>query len=145
MTVTDKLLAILSQLPSAITWNATSETVYRVAVNGLQDEDIKLGAQRILTHCKFRPTPSEVLLNVAIEKYGDAQPHMVTYDIVEGIRCGTPPEKLHPTVLLVLRKTGGYKAWRVEAPVKGQQLQEIINEIHIHRLTDYINDNKSAS
>jgi hypothetical protein len=143
MTATDKLLAVLSQLPSSIQWNETSQTVYRVAINGLTDDDIKGGCQRILTRCKFRPTPSEVLNYIAIEKYGDAQPHMVTHDISEGIRLGTDPNKLHPTVVLVLKKTGGYRAWRVEPPLKGQQLQDVINEVHIVRLTDYINEQRS--
>ena len=145
MTATDKLLAILSQLPSSIPWNDTSETVYRVAINGLTDEDIKGGAQRLLTRSKFRPTPSEVLLSVAVEKFGDAQPHMITHDINEGIRTGADPNKLHPTVVLVLKKTGGYRAWRVESPLKGQQLQEVINEVHIVRLTDYINELRNKS
>lgn len=140
MTLTDKLLAILSQLPSSIPWNDTSETVYRVAVNNIGDEDIKRGMQRILTRCKFRPTPSEVLLNIAIEKYGDAQPHMVIHDISEAIRIGLDPNKLHPTVVLVLKKTGGLRAWRVEPPVKGQQLAEIISEILLVRLTNEINE-----
>lgn len=140
MTLTDKLLAILSQLPSSIPWNDTSETVYRVAVNNIGDEDIKRGMQRILTRCKFRPTPSEVLLNIAIEKYGDAQPHMVIHDISEAIRIGLDPNKLHPTVVLVLKKTGGLRAWRVEPPVKGQQLAEIISEILLVRLTNDINE-----
>lgn len=140
MTLTDKLLAVLSQLPSSITWNDTSETVYRVAVNNIGDEDIKRGMQRILTRCKFRPTPSEVLLNIAIEKYGDAQPHMVIHDISEAIRIGLDPNKLHPTVVLVLKKTGGLRAWRVEPPVKGQQLAEIISEILLVRLTNEINE-----
>ena len=143
MTMTDKLLAVLSQLPSSIQWNETSQTVYRVAINGLTDEDIKGGCQRILTRCKFRPTPSEVLNYIAIEKYGDAQPHMVTHDINEGIRLGTDPNKLHPTVVLVLKKTGGYRAWRVEPPLKGQQLQDVINEVHIVRLTEYINEQRN--
>jgi hypothetical protein len=140
MTLTDKLLAVLSQLPSSIPWNDTSETVYRVAVNNIGDEDIKRGMQRILTRCKFRPTPSEVLLNIAIEKYGDAQPHMVIHDISEAIRIGLDPNKLHPTVVLVLKKTGGLRAWRVEPPVKGQQLAEIISEILLVRLTNEINE-----
>ena len=140
MTLTDKLLAVLSQLPSSIPWNDTSETVYRVAVNNIGDEDIKRGMQRILTRCKFRPTPSEVLLNIAIEKYGDAQPHMVIHDISEAIRIGLDPNKLHPTVVLVLKKTGGLRAWRVEPPVKGQQLAEIISEILLVRLTNDINE-----
>jgi len=140
MTLTDKLLAILSQLPSSISWNDTSETVYRVAVNNISDEDIKRGMQRILTRSKFRPTPSEVLLNIAIEKYGDAQPHMVIHDISEAIRIGLDPSKLHPTVALVLKKTGGLRAWRVEPPVKGQQLAEIISEILLVRLTNEINE-----
>jgi len=140
MTLTDKLLAVLSQLPSSIPWNDTSETVYRVAVNNIGDEDIKRGMQRILTRCKFRPTPSEVLLNIAIEKYGDAQPHMVIHDISEAIRIGLDPNKLHPTVVLVLKKTGGLRAWRVEPPVKGQQLTEIISEILLVRLTNDINE-----
>lgn len=140
MTTTDKLLAILSQLPSSIPWTETSDTVYRVAVKGLSDEDIKHGMQRILTRTKFRPTPSEVLLNIAIEKYGDAQPHMVTHDISEAIRIGLDPNKLHPTVVLVLKKTGGLRAWRVEPPVKGQQLAEIISEILLVRLTNDINE-----
>lgn len=142
MTTTDKLLAILSQLPSSISWNETSDAVYRVAVHGLPDEDIKHGMQRILTRTKFRPTPSEVLLNIAIAKYGDAQPHMVTQDISEAIRLGLDPNKLHPTVVLVLRKTGGLRAWRVEAPVKGQQLADIISEVLLVRLTDYINEQR---
>lgn len=140
MTTTDKLLAILSQLPSSIPWTETSDTVYRVAVKGLPDEDIKLGMQRVLTRTKFRPTPSEVLLNVAIAKYGDAQPHMVTQDISEAIRLGLDPNKLHPTVVLVLRKTGGLRAWRVEPPLKGQQLADVISEVLLVRLTDYINE-----
>ena len=140
MTLTDKLLAVLSQLPSSIPWNDTSETVYRVAVNNIGDEDIKRGMQRILTRCKFRPTPSEVLLNIAIEKYGDAQPHMVIHDISEAIRIGLDPNKLHPTVVLVLKKTGGLRAWRVEPPVTGQQLAEIISEILLVRLTNEINE-----
>jgi len=143
MTAIDKLLAVLSQLPSSIQWNETSQTVYRVAINGLTDEDIKGGCQRILTRCKFRPTPSEVLNYIAIEKYGDAQPHMVIHDISEGIRLGADPNKLHPTVVLVLKKTGGYRAWRIEPPLKGQQLQDVINEVHIVRLTDYINEQRS--
>jgi len=145
MTATDKLLAILSQLPSSIAWNDTSETVYRVAINGLTDEDIKGGAQRLLTRCKFRPTPSEVLLSVAVEKFGDAQPHIITYDISEGLRLGIPTDRLHPTVKLVLRKTGGYQAWRVEPPIKGQALQEVINEVHIVRLTEYIDELRNKS
>ena len=145
MTTTDKLLAILSQLPSPIQWSTTSETVYRVAITGISDEDIKGGAQRILTRCKFRPTPSEVLNYIAIDKYGDAQPHMVTHDISEGIRRGTDPNKLHPTVVLVLKKTGGYKAWRLEPPLKGQLLQDVINEVHIIRLTDHINEQRAKS
>lgn len=145
MTMTDKLLAVLSQLPSSIQWNDTSQTVYRVAINGLTDEDIKGGCQRILTRCKFRPTPSEVLLYVAVEKYGDAQPHMITHDICEGMRLGLEQKHLHPTVLLVLKKTGGYKAWRVESPIKGQQLQEVINEVMIVRLTEYMNEQRSKS
>jgi len=140
MTLTDKLLAILSQLPSSIPWNETSETVYRVAVHGIADEDIKRGMQRILTRVKFRPTPSEVLLNIAIEKYGDAQPHMVTQDISEAIRLGLDPNKLHPTVVLVLKKTGGLRAWRIEPPLKGQQLAEVISEVLLVRLQGDMNE-----
>jgi len=140
MTTTDKLLAVLSQLPSSIQWNETSETVYRVTVVNVPDADIKEGMQRILMRCKFRQTPSEVLLNIAIAKYGDAQPHMITHDISEAIRTGVDVTKLHPTVVLVLKKTGGLRAWRVEPPVKGQQLADIISEVLLVRLTDYINE-----
>jgi hypothetical protein len=143
MTTTDKLLAILSQLPSSIPWNSTSETVYRVVVDGISDEDIKDGAKRILTRSKFRPTPSEVLINIAIVKYGDYLPHSVTNDIVEAIRLGTPFSRLHPTIQIVLSKTGGLKAWRVEAPVKGQQLQEILNEVLLIRIQEHIDEQRS--
>jgi hypothetical protein len=143
MTASDKLLAVLSQLPSAIAWNSTSETVYRVAMHGLTDDDIKGGYQRILTRSKFRPTPSEVLLAVAVHKYGDAQPYTVIDQIAEGLRCGHKESQLHPTVILVLRKTGGYKAWRVEPPIKGQQLQEAINEVMIVRLTEHMNEQRN--
>lgn len=142
MTTTDKLLAILSQLPSSIPWNETSETVYRVAIHGLTDDDIKRGMQRILTRAKFRPTPSEVLLSVAIEKYGDYQPQGVTNEISDAIRVGTPVNKLHPTVQLVIHKTGGMKAWRVEPPVKGQQLAEITHDVLLTRLTEYMSEQR---
>lgn len=140
MTTTDKLMAVLSQLPSAITWNETSETVYRVAIAGLTDEDIKEGAKRILTRAKFRPTPSEVLLYVAITKYGEYLPQSIINDIGEAIRLGTPSFKLHPTIQLVAAKTGGLKAWRVEPPVKGQQLQEVLNDVLLIRLMEYIDE-----
>ena len=140
MTTTDKLMAVLSQLPSSITWNETSETVYRVAIAGLTDEEIRDGAKRILTRAKFRPTPSEVLLSIAITKYGDYNPQHVMADISETIRLGTPLLKMHPTIALVVSKTGGLKAWRVEAPVKSQQLQEVLNEVLLIRLTEYIDE-----
>lgn len=140
MTVTDKLLAILSQLPSSITWTETSETVYRVTLMKIDEVDIKDGMQRILMRCKFRPTPSEVLLNIAIAKYGDAQPHMVTQDISEAIRLGLDPNKMHPTVVLVLKKTGGLRAWRVEPPLKGQQLADVISEVLLVRLQSDMNE-----
>lgn len=143
MTTVDKLLAILSQLPSSIPWTETSETVYRVTLMNMPDVDIMEGMQRILMRCKFRPTPSEVMLNIAIAKYGDAQPHMVTQDISEAIRTGADPNKLHPTVVLVLKKTGGLRAWRVEPPLKGQQLAEVISEVLLVRLTDYINEQRN--
>jgi hypothetical protein len=117
--------------------------VYRVAVDGISDEDIKDGAKRILTRSKFRPTPSEVLINIAIVKYGDYLPHSVTNDIVEAIRLGTPFSKLHPTIQMVVSKTGGLKAWRVEAPVKGQQLQEILNEVLLIRIQEHIDEQRS--
>jgi hypothetical protein len=140
MTTTDKLMAVLSQLPSSITWNETSETVYRVAIAGLTDEDIRDGAKRILTRAKFRPTPSEVLLSIAITKYGEYLPQSVINDIGEAIRLGTPSFKLHPTIQLVTAKTGGLKAWRMEPPVKGQQLQEVLNDVLLIRLMEYIDE-----
>ena len=140
MTTTDKLMAVLSQLPSSITWNETSETVYRVAIAGLTDEDIRDGAKRILTRAKFRPTPSEVLLSIATTKYGEYLPQSVINDIGEAIRLGTPSFKLHPTIQLVTAKTGGLKAWRMEPPVKGQQLQEVLNDVLLIRLMEYIDE-----
>jgi len=140
MTTVDKLLAILSQLPSSIPWTETSETVYRVTLMKIDEVDIKDGMQRILMRCKFRPTPSEVLLNIAIAKYGDAQPHMVTQDISEAIRLGLDPNKMHPTVVLVLKKTGGLRAWRVEPPLKGQQLADVISEVLLVRLQSDMNE-----
>jgi len=140
MTTVDKLLAILSQLPSSIPWTETSETVYRVTLLKVDEVDIKDGMQRILMRCKFRPTPSEVLLNIAIAKYGDAQPHMVTQDISEAIRLGLDPNKMHPTVVLVLKKTGGLRAWRVEPPLKGQQLADVISEVLLVRLQSDMNE-----
>lgn len=140
MTTTDKLMAVLSQLPSSISWNETSETVYRVAIAGLTDEDIRDGAKRILTRAKFRPTPSEVLLSIAITKYGEYLPQSVINDIGEAIRLGTPSFKLHPTIQLVTAKTGGLKAWRMEPPVKGQQLQEVLNDVLLIRLMEYIDE-----
>ena len=133
-------MAVLSQLPSSITWNETSETVYRVAIAGLTDEDIRDGAKRILTRAKFRPTPSEVLLSIAITKYGEYLPQSVINDIGEAIRLGTPSFKLHPTIQLVTAKTGGLKAWRMEPPVKGQQLQEVLNDVLLIRLMEYIDE-----
>lgn len=140
MTTTDKLLAVLSQLPSSIQWSATSDTVYRVAIAGLSDEDIKNGAKRILTRAKFRPTPSEVLLAIAITRYGDYLPQSVTNDIAEAIRLGTPLYKLHPTIQMVVGKTGGLKAWRMEPPVKGQQLQDVLNDVLLIRITEHIDE-----
>jgi hypothetical protein len=140
MTTTDKLLAVLSQLPSSIQWSATSDTVYRVAIAGLSDDDIKNGAKRILTRAKFRPTPSEVLLAIAITKYGDYLPQSVTNDIAEAIRLGTPLYKLHPTIQMVVGKTGGLKAWRMEPPVKGQQLQDVLNDVLLIRITEHIDE-----
>lgn len=145
MTTTDKLLAVLSQLPSSIPWTDTSDTVYRVAITNIDDTDVKDGMQRILIRSKFRPTPSEVLLNIAIAKYGDAQPHMIIHDISEAIRTGAPIGTLHPTVVYVLKKTGGLRAWRVEPPVKGQQLAEIISEVLLVRLTEDINEKRNQS
>lgn len=133
-------MAVLSQLPSSISWNETSETVYRVAIAGLTDEDIRDGAKRILTRAKFRPTPSEVLLSIAITKYGEYLPQSVINDIGEAIRLGTPSFKLHPTIQLVTAKTGGLKAWRMEPPVKGQQLQEVLNDVLLIRLMEYIDE-----
>ena len=143
MTTTDKLLAVLSQLPSSIQWSETSETVYRVAIAGLSDEDIKNGAKRILMRSKFRPTPSEVLLAIAITKYGDFPPQSVTHEIADAIRLGTPSYKLHPTIQMVVGKTGGLKAWRVEPPVKGQQLQDVINDVLLVRITEYMDEQRS--
>jgi hypothetical protein len=142
MTATDKLLAVLSQLPSSIQWNETSQTVYRVAITGLNDDEITYGVRRILTRAKFRPTPSEVLLAMAIEKYGDFPPQSVTNDILDAIRLGTPSFKLHPTIQGVLVKTGGMKAWRVEAPIKGQQLQDVINDVLLVRITEYMDEQR---
>ena len=143
MTATDKLLAVLSQLPSSIQWNETSQTVYRVAITGCNDADIVYGLRRILTRAKFRPTPSEVLLAIAIEKYGDKSPQTVTNDIAEAIRLGTPYHKLHPTLQHVVAKTGGLKAWRVEPAVKGQQLQDVINDVLLVRITEYIDEQRA--
>ncbi len=144
MTATDKLMAVLSQLPSSIQWNETSQTVYRVAIAGLSDEDITYGLQRILRRAKFRPTPSEVLLAIAITKYGDYLPQSITNDIGEAIRLGTPLHKLHPTVQMVVGKTGGLKAWRMEPPVKGQQLQDVINDVLLMKITDHIDDQRAG-
>jgi hypothetical protein len=143
MTTTDKLMAVLSQLPSSIQWSETSETVYRVAIAGLSDEDIKNGAKRILMRAKFRPTPSEVLLAIAVTKYGDYLPQVVTNDIAEAIRLGTPAYKLHPTIQLIVGKTGGLRSWRVEPPVKGQQLQDVINDVLLIRITEHIDEQRS--
>ena len=143
MTATDKLLAVLSQLPSSIQWNETSQTVYRVAITGCNDADIVHGLRRILTRAKFRPTPSEVLLAIAIEKYGDKSPQTVTNDIAEAIRLGTPYHKLHPTLQHVVARTGGLKAWRVEPVVKGQQLQDVINDVLLVRITEYIDEQRA--
>jgi hypothetical protein len=143
MTATDKLLAVLSQLPSSIQWNETSQTVYRVAITGCNDADIVYGLRRILTRAKFRPTPSEVLLAIAIEKFGDYSPQSVTHDIAEAIRLGTPYHKLHPTLQHVVAKTGGLKAWRVEPAVKGQQLQDVINDVLLVRITEYIDEQRA--
>jgi hypothetical protein len=143
MTATDKLLAVLSQLPSSIQWNDTSQTVYRVAIVGLNDDEITYGLRRILTRAKFRPTPSEVLLAIAITKYGDFPPQSVTHEIADAIRLGTPTYKLHPTIQMVVGKTGGLKAWRVEPPVKGQQLQEVINDVLLVRITEYIDEQRA--
>ena len=143
MTATDKLLAVLSQLPSSIQWNETSQTVYRVAITGCNDADIVYGLRRILTRAKFRPTPSEVLLAIAIEKYGDKSPQTVTNDIAEAIRLGTPYHKLHPTLQHVVARTGGLKAWRVEPVVKGQQLQDVINDVLLVRITEYIDEQRA--
>jgi hypothetical protein len=143
MTATDKLLAVLSQLPSSIQWNETSQTVYRVAITGCNDADIVYGLRRILTRAKFRPTPSEVLLAIAIEKYGDYPPQSVTHEISDAIRLGTPLSKMHPTIQLVVAKTGGMKAWRIEPPVKGQQLQDVINDVLLVRITEYIDEQRA--
>ncbi len=143
MTATDKLLAVLSQLPSSIQWNETSQTVYRVAITGCNDADIVYGLRRILTRAKFRPTPSEVLLSIAIEKYGDYPPQSVTNEISDAIRLGTPLSKMHPTIQLVVAKTGGMKAWRVEPPVKNQQLQDVINDVLLIRITEYIDEQRA--
>jgi hypothetical protein len=143
MTATDKLLAVLSQLPSSIQWNETSQTVYRVAIAGCNDDDITYGLRRILTRAKFRPTPSEVLLAIAIIKYGDFPPQSVTHEIADAIRLGTPAHKLHPTIQMVVGKTGGLKAWRVEPPVKGQQLQDVINDVLLVRITEYMDEQRS--
>jgi hypothetical protein len=143
MTATDKLLAVLSQLPSSIQWSDTSQTVYRVAITGCNDADIVYGLRRILTRAKFRPTPSEVLLSIAIEKYGDYPPQSVTNEISDAIRLGTPLSKMHPTIQLVVAKTGGMKAWRVEPPVKNQQLQDVINDVLLIRITEYIDEQRA--
>ena len=143
MTATDKLMAVLSQLPSSIQWTETSQTVYRVAIVGLSDDDITYGLRRILTRAKFRPTPSEVLLAIAITKYGDYLPQSITNDISEAIRLGTPSHKMHPTVQMVVGKTGGLKAWRMEPPVKGQQLQEVLNDVLLMRITEYIDEQRA--
>lgn len=143
MTTIDKLLAVLSQLPSSIQWSETSQMVYRVALTGLSDEDIRDGAKRILTRAKFRPTPSEVLISIGTVKYGDYLPHNVINDIAEAIRLGTPYHKLHPTLQHVVAKTGGLKAWRVEPPVKGQQLQEVINDVLLTRIQEHIDEQRS--
>ena len=143
MTATDKLMAVLSQLPSSIQWNETSQTVYRVAITGCNDADIVYGLRRILTRAKFRPTPSEVLLSIAIEKYGDYPPQSVTNEISDAIRLGTPLSKMHPTIQLVVAKTGGMKAWRVEPPVKNQQLQDVINDVLLIRITEYIDEQRA--
>jgi hypothetical protein len=143
MTATDKLLAVLSQLPSSIQWNETSQTVYRVAIAGCNDDDITYGLRRILTRAKFRPTPAEVLLAIAIIKYGDFPPQSVTHEIADAIRLGTPTHKLHPTIQMVVGKTGGLKAWRVEPPVKGQQLQDVINDVLLIRITEYMDEQRS--
>jgi hypothetical protein len=143
MTATDKLLAVLSQLPSSIQWNETSQTVYRVAIAGCNDDDITYGLRRILTRAKFRPTPSEVLLAIAIIKYGDFPPQSVTHEIADAIRLGTPTHKLHPTIQMVVGKTGGLKAWRIEPPVKGQQLQDVINDVLLIRITEYMDEQRS--
>ena len=143
MTTTDKLLAVLSQLPSSIQWSETSQTVYRVAIEGISDEDIKQGAKRILTHAKFRPTPSEVLISIASVKYGDYLPHLVINRINDAIRLGTPLNSLHPTLQLVVANTGGLKAWRVEPPVKGQQLQEILNDVLLTRIQEHIDEQRA--
>lgn len=143
MTATDKLMAVLSQLPSSIQWNETSQTVYRVAIVGLNDDDITYGLRRILTRAKFRPTPSEVLLAIAISKYGDYLPQSITNDISEAIRLGTPLYRLHPTVQMVVGKTGGLKAWRMEPPVKGQQLQDVINDVLLIKITEYMDEQRA--
>jgi hypothetical protein len=143
MTTTDKLLAVLSQLPSSIQWSDTSHTVYRVAIEGISDEDIKEGAKRILTRAKFRPTPSEVLISISTAKYGDYLPHVVINDIAEAIRLGTPFYKLHPTLQHVVAKTGGLKAWRVEPPIKGQQLQEVLNDVLLTMIQEHINEQRA--
>ena len=136
-------MAVLSQLPSSIQWSETSQMVYRVALTGLSDEDIRDGAKRILTRAKFRPTPSEVLISIGTVKYGDYLPHNVINDIAEAIRLGTPYHKLHPTLQHVVAKTGGLKAWRVEPPVKGQQLQEVINDVLLTRIQEHIDEQRS--
>ena len=143
MTTTDKLLAVLSQLPSSIQWSETSQTVYRVVIEGISDEDIKEGAKRILTRSKFRPTPSEVLISISTSKYGDYLPHVVINDIAEAIRLGTPLHSLHPTLQHVVVKTGGLKAWRVEPPVKGQQLQEVLNDVLLTRIQEHIDEQRA--
>lgn len=145
MTATDKLMAVLSQLPSSIQWNDTSQTVYRVAIAGLNEDDITYGVRRILTRAKFRPTPSEVLLAVAVEKYGDYLPQVAINDINDAIRLGLHVSKLHPTLTLLVTKTGGMKAWRIEPPVKGQQLQDVLNEVLLIRITEYMNENRPTS
>jgi hypothetical protein len=143
MTPTDKLMAVLSQLPSSIQWNETSQTVYRVAITGCNDADIVYGLRRILTRAKFRPTPSEVLLAIAREKYGDYLPQSITNDISEAIRLGTPLHKLHPTVQMVVGKTGGLKAWRMEPPVNGHQLQDVLNDVLLIRITEYMDEQRA--
>jgi hypothetical protein len=84
-----------------------------------------------------------VLLAIAIEKYGDYSPQSVTNEISDAIRLGTTLSKMHPTIQLVVAKTGGMKAWRIEPPVKGQQLQDVINDALLVRITEYIDEQRA--